>query len=252
MNNLTDPGLAKPTNGGTDEACGTAPPGENPGVPGTRAAGEARQDGGLFDAGNKRNGQATLTHLARLMLAGGAQAEADFVNAALHRLVGLLVVKGAGDDAEDHALDAIAECLVRLPRLVAWSDGNDPVFAYAAETALNRLRRAHRERAREHRALGRLAAVDLLSSQGKGSVERPLWASEATPAQTRKAVAADANAILTALTELDRALVELRVQTNLTWSDIGAELRVPAAAARQRWHRIRKRVLASMPAPEEL
>ena len=184
-----------------------------------------------------------LTDLALKMLAGDEQAECDFVETALRRLVGLLRVKGAGDDAEDYALDTIADCLVRLPNLVQSTGSQDPVLAYMARTALNRLHRAHRERTREQRALAMVA---------RELDQPPVASDEEVRLAPRAATIAAATAILESLRESDRTLVELRVHTNLTWADIGPEVGMSAATARQRWHRIREKVLAEIPAPKEL
>lgn len=253
MNDLTNPRLATTEIKVAKETLPQVPPGGgHPKVANARFSTKARRQGGSFDVRENRHTGLTLTALAQRLLSGDLSAEQAFVDSALRRLVGLLVVKGARDDAEDYALDAIAEALVRLPRLAGCKDGHDPVFAYMAQTALNRMRRAHREHARERRALALLAGVQGAGEQRSGLVERPLWTSEPPPERTRAAVAAAAQAVLNALSELDRALVELRVETNLTWADIGRELGAPAEVVRQRWHRIRRRFLATMPAPEEL
>lgn len=193
-----------------------------------------------------------LTLLAQQVLTGDRDAERRFVELALSRLLALLRARGTTADAEDFALDAIAEAMVRLGRLTEGQTTGDPVFAYMAVTALNRMRRAYREQARELRALKLLAESELLPEvQASDRLqERPLWRSQLLT-DSRSEVVFAAETLMSTLSEPDKMLVKLRAQTNLTWTDIGREVGKSATVVRQRWHRIRKRVLARMPATAE-
>lgn len=186
-----------------------------------------------------------LSDFAPGLLANREETLEAFVPAALARLLrGAQAVGARAEDAEDIALDVIFVTLTKLSSLDLSnaSENVDPLGAYMLRAVKRRVWEKYRASRREARSLAAAGnRPDPKQPIAVGYDTEPsalVWSAPANEAEAPSALVEHAKSWRQSLPERDQRLIDLRVETNLTFVEIAAELNMRPANARQRWGRL--------------
>jgi RNA polymerase sigma factor (sigma-70 family) len=187
-----------------------------------------------------------LTSLIPRLLQGDETAQSELVDRSLGPLTRIARRHGVqADDVEEVVFKALDSTLRSLKQFKPDQQSKDPLLNYLARTVKNEAFERHRNKEIELRALGNSANIDPDQNVPIESVDDDkggslLWSSSPEESSIKRSdpMIMAVRKQLDQLSELDRNIVRLKMETDLTWNDIGEEVGLSSEAARQRMSRI--------------